>query len=117
MKTIIKLLITAAVLNACVRCGIVAWHYYQLKDATQQMVTFGANVAPNTLHNQIVEKAMEMALPVAPENVDVQREGNRTTATVKYMQPVEVFPRYTYPVDFGFTVDAINAGVSAVPTP
>jgi hypothetical protein len=107
LKTIIKLLIAAAILNAVGRCSIAAWHYYQFKDETQLLVTHGGTVPVNTLSNQILDKAMAMALPVLPENVDVQRVDNRTLATVKYSQDVEVFPRYKYPVTFQFAVDAV----------
>lgn len=107
IKTAIKLLITVAILNAVVRCGIVSWHYYEFKDATLSLLTFGGGEATATLHNHIVDKAMEMALPVQPENVEVSRELNKTIASVKYTQPVEVFPRYVYPVDFSFTVSAV----------
>jgi hypothetical protein len=107
MKTIIKLLIAAAILNAVGRCGLAAWHYYQFKDETQLLVTHGGTVPVNTLHDQIVDKAAAMALPVVPENVDVQRADNKTLATVKYSQQVEVFPRYKYPVTFEFAVDAV----------
>lgn len=107
IKTAIKLLITIAILNAVLRCGIVAWHYYEFKDATQSLLTFGGGEATNTLHNRILEKAAAMSLPVLPENVQVSREANTTTASVKYSQPVEVFPRYSYPVDFAFTLNAV----------
>jgi hypothetical protein len=117
MKTLFKLLVAVAVLNACVRCAIVAAHYYQFKDDAQHLVTFGGSVAPNTLHDEIVEKAMALALPVQPENVDVQRDGVHTTATVKYSQPVEVFPRYRFPVDFAFTVEGLAESRADVPTP
>jgi hypothetical protein len=107
IKTAIKLLITVAILNAVVRCGIVSWHYYEFKDATHQLITFGGGEPTGTLHERILEKAAEMQLPVLPENVDVSRELNKTTASVKYSQPVEVFPRYIYPVDFDFTISAV----------
>jgi hypothetical protein len=107
LKTIIKLLIAAIIINGCVRCGLVAWRYYELKDATQQMLTFGARQPTETLQMEIQSKASELALPVTADDITVQREGNRTAATVKYRQPVELFPRYTMPVDLDFSVDSI----------
>ena len=107
MKTIIKLLIAAIIINASARCGLVAWRYYELKDATQQMLTFGARQTTETLQAQIQSKASELALPVAADDITVEREGNRTSASVKYRQPVELFPRYSMPVDLDFTVDSV----------
>ena len=108
MKTIIKLLVAAAILNAVVRGGMAAARYYELKDATEQLLTFGSNETTTALHNQILTKAGELFLPVQPENVEVHRQGTRTVAQVAYSQPVEFFPNYRYPVDFSFTVDAFS---------
>ena len=46
MKTIIKILIAIAILNASARVGIAAAGYYQLKDASQELLTFGAQASP-----------------------------------------------------------------------
>jgi hypothetical protein len=108
MKTIIKLAITLVLLNVAARAGIAAWGYYQLKDATQQMVTFGAQVSTTDLHNRILEKAAELNVPLPPEGVNVHRQGIRTWAEAMYTQPLELFPNYTYPVQLSFSVDAYS---------
>ncbi len=105
MKTIIKLLIALALLNAAARGAMAAWTYYQFRDTTEQLVIFGARATPAQLHNQIVETAAELNVPVAPENIIVEREGSRTRAAASYVQPVEFFPRYTYPINFSFRVE------------
>jgi hypothetical protein len=116
VKTIIKLLITLVVLNAVWRAGSVAWAYYQFKDATQQALVFGGGTPVNTLHMEIMARAAEFDVPVAAENVSVQREGSRTWAEVAYTQPVELFPRYTYPMDFQFRVESFaTLGISNEP--
>lgn len=108
MKTILKLLIAAAIINACARAGLAASRYYQLKDAAEQLITFGATETTTALHNAILEKSGELALPVQPENIEVHRQGTRTWADVKYTEPVEFFPSYKYPVDFSFSVNAFS---------
>jgi hypothetical protein len=116
MKTIIKLLIAAAVINAVARGFLAASRYYELKDDTQQAVTFGGESPTDQIQNQILESAEKLNLPVDPDSVEVTRTGRRTTAAVEYTQPVEFFPSYTYPVDFRFTVDAqAIQGGGAVP--
>ena len=47
-------------------------------------------------------------MPLAPENLNVRRDGARTTADAAYTQPVEVLPSYRYPVRFSFSVEGIN---------
>ena len=107
MKTIIKLLIAAALLNAAARGAMAAWTYYQFRDTTEQLVIFGAGATPEELHHQIVETAAGLNVPVAPENITVEREGARTRAEAAYVQPVEFFPSLTYPINFSFMVEAL----------
>jgi hypothetical protein len=108
VKTIIKLLITAAILNAAVRGGMAAFTYYQFKDRAEQLVIFGARATPDELHNQIVATAAELEVPIDPENITVEREGPRTRAEAAYIQPVEFFPSYTYPVNLSFRVEGFS---------
>lgn len=108
MKTIIKLLITVALLNAAARGAMAAWTYYQFRDKTEQLVIFGSRTSTAQLHNQITETAAELNVPIAPENITVERNGARTRAEAAYVQPVEFFPNYTYPVNFSFRVEGFT---------
>jgi len=116
MKTIIKLLITAAIVNAAARSGMAAARYYELKDAAQELVTFGAQMPTGQLQNQIIAKAEELSVPLGSDDVDVSRDGLHTTAVASYTEPVEVFPSYIYPIDFHFSVEALSmVGMSEKP--
>jgi len=108
MKTIIKILIAVAILNAAARVGMAAAGYYQLKDASQELVTFGAQVSPGEIQNDILEKAQIFNVPLEVENVEVTRDGLHTTAKASYTQGVEVFPNYIYPITFRFSVQALS---------
>lgn len=108
MKTLIKLLVAAAILHAVYRAGMSAATYYELKDASQQMLVFGGGATPEELQESILAKAEDLAVPLAPENIVVQREGVRTTADATYVDPVEIFPRYRYPFNYSFHVEAIS---------
>jgi hypothetical protein len=108
MKTVVKLVIALALLNAVARSGYAMWNYYQLKDGTQQLLTFGVDATTDQLLGEIVQKATELDIPLDAENVDVRREGVRTSAAVSYTQPIEFFPRYVYPIEFSFTVDTLS---------
>jgi hypothetical protein len=114
MKTLLKVLIAAVILNATVRAAMAAWSYYQFKDAAQQTILFGGQSTPAELQESIVRRAGELGLPIGPEDVEVRRDGPRTVAEASYTQPVELFPRYTYPFEFTFTVDsfAVATGLS-----
>ena len=115
MKTLIKLLIAVAIVNATARVGMAAARYYQLKDESQELVMFGGNVVPGELQNQIVLKAEALELSLASDDVLVTREGLRTIASAAYTDSVELFPNYKYPIKFQFTVEGINMGAGAAP--
>jgi hypothetical protein len=114
MKTVVKLLLMLAVLYAVVHAAYAAMTYYQLKDATEQMLTFGSETSTSQLQSRIAEKAAELDLPVQPEDVHVRRQGARTTASASYTQPVEVFPNYMYPMKFSYSVEAYSLNASTL---
>jgi len=115
VKTLIKLLIAAAIVNGTARVGMAAARYYQLKDESQELVTFGGNIIPGELQNQILLKAEQLKLPLAFEDILVTREGLRTTACAAYTDSVEVFPNYKYPIKFQFKVEGVNMGAGVTP--
>jgi hypothetical protein len=110
MKTIIKLLITIAILNGLARVGLAVARYYEFKDAAEQLVTFGGDAQLGELQNQMLGKATALNLPVAYENIEVTRNGKVTTATASYTEDVEVFPSFKYPITFHFSVEGLQLG-------
>ena len=115
MKTIIKLLIAAVLVNGAYRSGSVFLKYYQFKDETQQMILFGQAETVTALTSQILGEAMKRDVPLNDDGVTVNRQGMRTVAEVAYTENVELFPRYFYPVKFSFNAEAYGvAGASPV---
>jgi type III secretion system FlhB-like substrate exporter len=113
MKTLIKLIIAAVLVNAAYKGGSVFLKYYQFKDETQQMILFGQGQTVGDLTRQILSEATKREVPLEEDGVTVNREGARTLAEVAYTESVEVFPRYFYPVDFSFSAEAYGvAGAS-----
>ena len=108
MKTLFKLVVAILVLNAAVRGGLAMWKYYQFKDAAQQVVLFGQRADPEEIQASIVAKATELSVPVGPDDVKVSRDSQRTIAQGSYIQPVDFFPNYPWPVKFTFVVDALS---------
>ena len=113
MKTVIKLIIAAVLVNAAYRGGSVFLKYYQFKDETQQMILFGQAEPVAQLTKQILDEASKREVPLDDDGVTVTREGARTLAEVSYNESVELFPRWFYPVDFSFSAEAYGvAGAS-----
>ena len=107
MKTVIKIVIVLAVVNGLLRCADAYWSFYQLKDAAQQAIVFAARESSAQIESDIMQKAVELAVPLPPENLDVHHTETHRIASARYTQDVEVFPNYLYPVPFSFTVEAI----------
>jgi hypothetical protein len=108
IKFVIKLLITLAALNAVYRGAMTAWGHYELKDAAQQLILFGSTVPTAQITYLILDKAMELEVPLEPENIDVTREGTRTAVYASYTKPVEFFPGFIYPLDLSFMVEVLS---------
>jgi hypothetical protein len=58
----------------------------------------------------MLDKAVALNLPVASENIEVTRNGQVTMATASYTEDVEVFPSFTYPITFHFSVESLKLG-------
>ena len=108
MKTILKLLLAALVINAAARGGIAAYRYYQFKDAAQQAVLFGNSESEEELQQIIIDRGLSLSLPVDTDSVTVQRAAGRTWADASYRQPIEFFPNQEYPVKWTFTVEGYS---------
>ena len=116
IKTVISVLLTLVILNAAARMGQAAFSYYQLKDETQRLITFGARNTTAELQQRILLHAEELELLLEPEDVIVSRDEARTYADVYYTQPVEVFPAVSVPVQLSFSVDSfVVPGAAALP--
>ena len=103
MKTLLKLTVVVVILFGAYRAGMAEYRFSQLKDSTHSLLVLGTETPIEDLRQQILKRAGDLALPVPPENVEVTREGVRTTAKVSFHQEVEVFPGVTYPREFAFS--------------
>jgi hypothetical protein len=114
MKTVLKLVIAVAVVNAVVRAADSAWDYYQFKDAVQRALLFGSRTTSQQLHRQIMQTAEDLQLSLRAEDLSVRWRSGRRIAIASYTQQIEFLPNYPYPVEFEFNVDtpALEAGPS-----
>lgn len=117
IKTIFTMAIVVIILNAVGHAGMAAWRHFQVRDQAQQLILFGGNTSTADLEWQIAQIAEEFEVPVAREDIVVTRQGTRTVAEAYYTMPVELFPRFFYPIDLSFTVEAfaVTTGLSPAP--
>jgi hypothetical protein len=108
VKTFLKLLVVAAVINGAYRFAMDEYQFSQLKDATHSILALGTRTELEELKAMILQKAAELKLPVSPEKITLSREGVRTSVSVSYNSEPEVFPGYKHPRTHSF-MDEIAA--------
>jgi hypothetical protein len=91
--------------------GLIAWKMIPVKIASSQLydymedeAKFAAGNTVETLKKRILQKAVELRLPVKEENVTVEKPGDNIRMRCIYSVPVE-FPGYTYVWHFDHQVN------------
>ncbi len=108
MKTVIKLIIVALVLNAAYRVGSAYWTHYQFQDSIQQMAQFSEHAAPEDLRTKILEMAGTLGVPIEPDNLTVTRGNRRIDIDGSYFRDLEVVPRFKRRWDFTIHVTVLT---------
>ena len=103
MKTLLKLLVVAAVLNAAYRFGMSEYRFSQLTNSITAIMALGTRTPVEQIREQIMKRAGELGVPLSTDRLSVGREGVRTTVTLSYHQDLAVFPGYKYPRDYQFS--------------
>jgi len=103
MKTLLKLLVVAVIINGAYRLGMDEYQFSQLKDQTHSMLALGTQTPLEELKAMVLKKAAELRVPVSEEKVTLSREGVTTSISVSYNSEPEVFPGYKYPRTHSFT--------------
>jgi hypothetical protein len=94
IRTLVKLVIVALVLNACYRVGSAYWEHYQFEDAVQELTQFGERSAPADLKEQILDLASSRGIPIDGDSLAVTRERRKITVDGEYARDLALFPRY-----------------------
>ena len=115
IRTIFTTAIVVIILNAVGHAGMAAWRHFQVRDQAEQLILFGGSTPTGELQSQIAQIAEELEVPIEIQNIVVTRLGARTVAEAYYTVPVELFPRFFYPVDLSFMVEAFSVTVGVPP--
>jgi hypothetical protein len=108
MKTLIKLLVAAAIVYASWKGGSAYMRFYQLKDAAQDTALFGAAKSTDEIRNSVFEAANNLNLPVDPDKIIVRRVPNHTYVTTSYVEKIEILPSFFYPWEFKLDIDVLT---------
>ncbi len=92
MSTIIKLLMTVLVLNACFQGGRSAWSFYEFQDQVQQAVLFSTRQTADQLKARVAAIADEMQKELEPETFTVAYQGTQARINAGYTDAVPLLP-------------------------
>ena len=84
MSTLLKLVLAAVVLNACLQFGRSAWTFYQFEDSVQQAALFSQNQTAPQVRARIVQLVGQYDLPMDPETVEVTYAGTQARISGAY---------------------------------
>jgi ABC-type Fe3+-hydroxamate transport system substrate-binding protein len=105
MSTIIKLIFTALVLNACVQAGRSSWTFYQFQDAVQQATLFSGKETPEQLKARVIALAGEHQVPLDVATVTVDYQATQARVKGSYTDEVKLVPGYVYQWDHVLSLD------------
>ena len=108
MKTIVKLIVAALVIHATYRAGVVYMRYYEFKDDVTQIAQFGVRRTDNELKNNVLEAARRREIPLNPDAIRVRRDNHHIMIDARYIEQVELAPRYFYPWEAKLHVDVLT---------
>jgi hypothetical protein len=116
MKTLLKLLVTAAIANAGWHVADVWLRYFKFKDAVTQTSQFSPTLSTGALQNRVVELAAQYSVPITEDNISIHRDDRQQQHTfidASYQQPIELFPRVQYPWTFEIHTDTFTDGAGS----
>jgi alcohol dehydrogenase class IV len=108
LKTLLKLLVAAAILNATWRIGSAYWERYQFQDAVKEAAQFSQRATADQLAGQVLDLADKMDIPLQADDVTVAKERRRTTVDAAYARDIEVFPRVARRWQFAVHVSVLD---------
>jgi hypothetical protein len=93
LKTIVRLLLAAFVIYACVQGGRAEWRHYEFKDAVEQEVRYGASKTPSQLQQRLIQLAGEHGITVPPDAVTIEKRRQQTYIALAYTEGIPLVPR------------------------
>ena len=82
--------------NALYQAGPVALHYFQFKDAVQELALFSQKSSDQELVNRVMTAAEEHHIPLDRDYVAVQRGAGQVVITAAYVEAMTFFPGFQY---------------------
>jgi hypothetical protein len=94
--------------NAVYQAAPVSWHYFQFKDALQELALFSQKSSDAQLIDRVMVLADEHSIPLDRDYVQVQRGHGELVISVSYIDTMTFVPGYDYNRQFDIRVRAFD---------
>jgi hypothetical protein len=108
VKSLLKLLAAALVANATWHVFVAYSAHYKFRDAVESAAQFGVSQSEAQLGARVVELAAQYDVPAVPGTFMVRRANKHTLIEGSYTRPVDLFPGFSYPWSFSWSVDTFT---------
>jgi hypothetical protein len=105
LRNLIRLAVVLLIANALYRSVPVYIHYYQFKDAVQEVALFAKDRTDIELVDRVMALAEQYQVPIERDAVQVSRDKLKTYITLQYEQPIEWVPTYKRAMPFSVAVE------------
>ena len=105
MRNLVRLAIVLLIAHALYRSVPVYIHYYQFKDAVEEVALFAKDRTDTELVDRVMVLAERYQIPIEREAVQVSRDKLMTYITLQYEQPIEWVPTYKRIMPFSVSVE------------
>ena len=104
IRKLVKLAIFLLIANAVYRIAPPSVHYFQFKDAVQELALFSQKTPDAELIDRVMALAEEHGIPLERDYVQVRRSNGQLVIDASYVESMKVLPGYSY--DHQFDVEA-----------
>jgi len=108
-RRLLNLAVVALIAHAGWKVGPVFFRYFEFKDRITEAARYSGRHTAAELKKQILEIAGAEGVPLDAEALQVQKSGDHVRVDASYTEPLEFLPRYYYPHEFTFSIQAVLA--------
>ena len=109
IRKLIQLAIFLLIANAGYRIAPVSIHYFQFKDALQELALFSQKSTDAELLDRVMALADEHNIPLDRDYITIHRPNGQLIIDASYVESMKVLPGYTYDRQFDVEARAFDA--------
>ncbi len=110
VRTIVRLVVLALIVNAGMRVGPVFWTHFRFRDAVEDLALFSQKRTDREVSERIMDIAARMEVPMDRRQLKVHRAAGITYVDATYVAQLEYFPSRYYPWEFTVDIRATPPG-------